>query len=149
MPVAIPGSRLGARALAVTRRFFPALEEELVGGMAGMAYSEVIDTQRVLTGTLKASTTLHPSSPGGRGLEYGTGHEPIPTAAMVDQAMAAREFGEPIILSEDARSPEGFPYGVIIEGRFRTFAKAEDAARSAAPGIAARAGAKAIREALR
>lgn len=148
MPIAIPGSKSGARILAVTRRFFPRLERELVGGTARVAYQQIIDTQRVKTGTLVASTNVSAGQAEGRGLTYGPGNVPLPTATVVDAALAVREMDEPLIISEDARSPEGFPYGIVIEERFGTFARAEDVARGALPSIAARASAAAVKEAF-
>lgn len=145
--ITIPGSRAGAFVLGVTRRFMPRLESELVGNMVRVAYREIMGTQRVDTGTLVASTNVSAGEPVGRNLTYGPGNTPLPVT-IVDQALDARQMGEPLVISEDARSPKGFPYGVVVEARFGTFEKARDAARSAAPGIAARAGAAALKEAL-
>jgi hypothetical protein len=147
MAIAIPGSRSGARILAVTRRFMPRLERELVGESARVAYRHVVNTQRRLTGTLAASTNVSAGHAEGRGLTYGPGNVPLPVT-VVDQALAARQMGEPLIISEDARSPEGTPYGMIIEARFRTFEKAQEAVRAALPAIAARAGVAAVKEAF-
>ena len=95
----VPGSKAGAAVLRVTRRFMPKLEAELVGGLARVAYTEILGTQRVLTNTLRSSTVVSAGQAQGRNLAYGPGHSPLPIS-VVDQAVMARKLGEPLVISE-------------------------------------------------
>lgn len=148
--ITIPGSRAGAAILRATRALWPALEDELLGRSAKVAFSYILANQRIDTDTLRSSTNVSPGEPIGRGLAYGPGNSPLPIT-VVDQALSARRFGERLVISEDARSPEGFPYGVVIEARFGTFRDAQRDVRRHAVQIAREAAAVArqkMREAV-
>lgn len=144
--IAIPGSRAGAAILAVTRKALPRLEHHLMGESARIAYAAILETQRVDTDTLRSSTNVSAGEAEGRNLTYGLGNSPLPIT-VVDQALAARRFGERLVILEDAQH-DGFPYGVVIEARYGTFAHASAAVRGAAGRIVARAGAATLKEVL-
>lgn len=143
----IPGSRAGALLMGVTRLLVPRTEHHLVGESARIFYAYVLGHQAVDTDTLRSSTNVSAGEAEGRNLTYGPGNSPLPIT-VVDQALAARRHGEPLIISEDARSPGGYPYGVVVEARQGTFAAGAAAVRQAAGRIAARAVAETLKEAF-
>ncbi len=143
----IPGHKAAAAIRRMNRIFLPALERQLLGRTASVAYASIIDEQRVDTNTLRSSTNVAPGSAQGRGLTYGPGNTPLPVS-VVEQALAARRFGEQLVIAEDAQSTAGFFYGVVVEEQFGTFANAQSAAMAAVPAIAKASSEAALRETL-
>lgn len=144
--ITIPPAKAGGFLVRFTARLLPGFEGHLMGESARIAYADIMAEQRRDTGTLVSSTNVSAGEAEGRNLTYGPGNSPLPVT-VVDQALAARRFGERLVISEDA-TKNGVAYGIFVEARYGTFASAEARVKAAYVRIVARAAALALKEAV-
>lgn len=139
----LPLDKVPGWIMRTTERKMPTVAKAVKTEVLYAAWHDPLVTeQRVLTGTLRASTVPYAGEFQGRGLEYGDDHEPLPESE-IDQVIAGSEPGDTVGIAEDA-TKNGRPYGIYVETQFGLFAQTAERLRSRLALLIARAIAKTI-----